>query len=153
MFLRKLCAIAALGMVAIFPARSAEDAVTVDAPTEDVLRGALRWLAVKQNVNGSWNAGGKRHGDHPVAMTGYVLMAFMAAGNLPEEGEYARQVKAGLDFLLDGIGPDGTCRGVDGSKYMYNHGIGNIYATACHTTILARQRRALRQTAHSPAAR
>ena len=43
-----------------------------------------------------------------MAITGYVLLAFMAAGNLPEEGDYARQVNAGMQFLLDSLQPDGT---------------------------------------------
>ncbi len=153
MSLRKLCATAALCALALFPARAAEpaaqDAVVVDAPTEEILRGALRWLATKQNVNGSWNAGDNRRADHPVAMTGYVLVAFMAAGNLPEEGEYAKQVKAGLEFLLDSIGTDGQYRGVDGSKYMYNHGIatialGELYGQSRNPIIRENLQRAIR---------
>ncbi len=101
---------------------TAVDTVVVDAPTEAVINGALRYLASHQQTNGSWTAQGRK-GDHPVAMTGYTLLAFMAAGNLPEEGDYARQVSAGMQFLLDSLQPDGTFRGVDGSKYMYNHGI------------------------------
>lgn len=122
MFLRKLCAFAALCVPALFPASAAEpaaqDAVVVDAQTEEVLRGAMRWLASKQNVNGSWNESDSRRANHPVAITGYVLIAFMATGNLPEEGEYAKQVKAGLDFLLDSIGVDGQYRSVDGGQYI-----------------------------------
>ena len=153
MSLRKLCATIALGALAFFPARAAEpaaqDAVVVDAPTEEILRGALRWLATKQNVNGSWNAGDNRRADHPVAMTGYVLLAFMATGNLPEEGEYAKQVKAGLEFLLESIGADGQYRGVDGSKYMYNHGIatialGELYGQSRNPIIREKLQRAIR---------
>jgi len=108
-------------------APAATDTVIVDAATEQLINSALRWLATKQNTNGSWSVGeGGRRGEHPVAMTGYVLMAYMASGQLPEQGEYAKQVKAGMEFLLDCIGVDGTYRGVDGSKYMYNHGIATI---------------------------
>ena len=149
MSLRSLCATAALCAFALLPARAAEDTVVVDAQTEEVLRGALRFLVAKQNVNGSWNASENRRGDHPVAMTGYVLLAFMATGNLPEEGEYAKQVKAGLDFLLDSIGLDGTYRGVDGSKYMYNHGIatialGELYGQSRSPIIREKLQRAIR---------
>ena len=101
------------------------DTVVVDAPTEAVINGALRYLVSQQQANGSWTAQGRK-GDHPVAMTGYVLLAFLAAGNLPEEGDYARQVSTGMQFLLDSLQPDGTYRGVDGSKYMYNHGIATL---------------------------
>ncbi len=103
----------------------AADSVVVDAPTEAAINGALRYLTAQQQTNGSWTAQGRK-GDHPVAMTGYVLICFMAAGNLPDEGDYARQVNAGMQFLLDLLQPDGTFRGVDGSKYMYNHGIATI---------------------------
>ena len=115
---------ALLGLTAFAFSQSKE--VVVDSATEQVITGGLRWLAAKQNANGSWSASEGRRSEHPVAMTGYVLMSFMAAGNLPEQGEFARNVRSGLDFLLDGIGPDGQFRGVDGSKYMYNHGIATI---------------------------
>src|SRR5690242_2675483 len=104
---------------------AAVDTVIVDPPTESVINGAMGYLASQQQANGSWSAQGRK-GDHPVAMTGYTLLAFMAAGNLPEEGDYARQVSAGMQFLLDSLQPDGTYRGVDGSKYMYNHGIATL---------------------------
>ena len=153
MSLRKLCATATLCALAFVRAHAAEppaqDTVVVDAPTEEILRGALRWLAAKQNVNGSWGSGEGRRADHPVAMTGYVLIAFMATGNLPEEGEYAKQVKAGMEFLLDAIGVDGQYRGVDGSKYMYNHGIatialGELYGQSRSPVIREKLQRAIR---------
>jgi hypothetical protein len=102
------------------------DAVIVDNETEEVIHGALRWLSGKQAANGSWGVeeGGRRA--HPVAITGYALMAFMASGNLPEEGEYSKEVNAGMQFLLDSVQPDGTFRNVDGGRYMYNHGIATI---------------------------
>ena len=128
---------------------ASKDTVVVDAPTEQIINGALRWLASKQNANGSWSASEGRRSEQPVAMTGYVLLAFMATGNLPEEGEYARQVKAGLDFLLDGIGVDGQYRGVDGGKYMYNHGIatialGELYGQSRNPAIREKLQRAIR---------
>ena len=153
MTLRKFCASAALCALALFPANAAEpasqDPVVVDAQTEEILRGALRWLASKQNVNGSWNESDSRRANHPVAITGYVLLAFMATGNLPDEGDYAKQVKAGLDFLLDSIGVDGQFRGVAGGQYMYNHGIatialGELYGQSRSPIIREKLQRAIR---------
>src|SRR5438132_14209082 len=95
--------------------RAAED-VVVDAQTASVLKGALKWLAAQQGANGSWVTGDKGAKAYPVAMTGYTLMAFMANGQLPEEGEYSKNVAAGMQFLLDSVQADGTFRGVDGSK-------------------------------------
>lgn len=102
------------------------DTVAVDAATEHLIGGALRFLAKAQQGNGSWSVRTDRRGEHPVAMTGYVLLAFMAAGNLPEQGEYGKEVYAGMQFLVDSIQADGIYRGVDGGKYMYNHGIATI---------------------------
>lgn len=129
-------------------AAAAPDPVVVDGPTEQLINESLRWLATKQNANGSWNASESRRGDHPVAMTGYALMAYMASGNLPEQGEYAKQVKAGMEFLLDSIGVDGQYRGVDGSKYMYNHGVatialGELYGETRHPAIREKLQRAI----------
>jgi hypothetical protein len=59
-------------------------------------------------------------------MTGYVLLAFMATGNLPDEGEYTKNCSAGMRFLLDSIQPDGTFRNASGGQYMYNHGMATI---------------------------
>ena len=126
----------------------AEDPIVVDPPTEQILNGALRWLATQQNANGSWSVASGRRGEHPIAMTGYVLMAFMACGHLPEEGEYARQVRAGMEFLLDQMGVDGQFRGVDGGKYMYNHGIatialGELYGQTRHPAMREKLERAI----------
>ena len=59
------------------------------------------------------------------------------------------RVKGGLDFLLDSIGMDGTYRGVDGSKYMYNHGIatialGELYGQSRSPAIREKLQRAIR---------
>jgi squalene cyclase len=107
-------------------AQTAENTVIVDTQTAAVLKGALKWLASQQNANGSWSIPQGARQLHPVAMTGYTLMAFLANGILPEEGEYSKNVSLGMQFLLESIQPDGTFRGVDGSKYMYSHGIATI---------------------------
>src|SRR6476619_7104140 len=90
------------------PAAAADipkDDVVVDERTEAVIRGALKWLASKQQPNGSWNTG--RGNEHPVAMTGYTLMAFMAGGQLPGEGEHGKNVTRGMNYLLSCVRPDG----------------------------------------------
>ena len=59
-------------------------------------------------------------------MTGYALMAFLSTGNLPDEGEYGRNVTAGMQYLLDQVQPDGLFREVQQGRYMYNHGIATV---------------------------
>ena len=105
-----------------------QDNVTVDDNTEQIIKGALKYMAAKQTPNGSWNAGG---GEHPVAMTAYTLMAFLAAGNTPNEGEYGKHVTRGMQYLIERVGPDGyiSAAGANsdrGGSNMYGHGIASI---------------------------
>ena len=99
--------------------------MTVDPQTKLVINGALKYLASKQHVDGSWSIKDGLDG-HPVAMTGYTLLAFMATGNLPDEGQYSKNVSQGMQFLLGSIQPNGLYRGVAQGQYMYNHGIATI---------------------------
>jgi hypothetical protein len=108
------------------PAIGAEqDTVTVPLETEGVIHGGLEYLARQQGINGSWTQG-PGSSAYPVAMTGYSLLAFLSAGNLPEEGEYGRNVTSGMQYLLSQIGPDGLFRDVDQGRYMYSHGIATV---------------------------
>ena len=102
-----------------------EITVKVTPEIRALIQGGLKYLASKQRIDGSWSLK-EGHMGHPVAITGYALLAFMAAGNLPHEGEYAKNVAAGMQFLLDSAQPDGLFRGVSGGQYMYNHGIATI---------------------------
>jgi hypothetical protein len=105
-----------------------EDTVKVDKNTEAVINGALKYLAAQQLADGSWS-GDKTNPQSngiAVAMTSYVMMAYMANGNLPEAGPYAKQVKNGMQFLLDSVQADGTFRTGAPSHYMYMHGLGTM---------------------------
>lgn len=104
---------------------ASEVTVRVSPEIKSLIRGGLKYLASKQHMDGSWSIKEGRLG-HPVAITGYALLAFMASGNLPHEGEYAKNVAAGMQFLLDSVQPDGLYRDVSGGQYMYNHGIATI---------------------------
>ena len=102
-----------------------QDTVSVDAETEGVIHGALEYLAKNQGINGSWGQAPKSN-QETVAMTGYALMAFLSTGNLPDEGEFGRNVTSGMQYLLNQIQPDGLFRDADQGKYMYNHGIATV---------------------------
>ena len=102
-----------------------KDDVIVDEKTEAVIKGAMRWLASKQLPNGAWGSTGDEQ-RNPVAMTGYVLMGFLAAGQLPGEGEFGKNVSAGTQYLLDQVRPEGTFADRNNGQYMYGHGIASI---------------------------
>jgi len=105
-----------------------EDTVQVDKGTEAVINGALRYLATQQLADGSWTGdkSSPQSDKWAVAMTAYVMMAYMANGNLPDAGPYAKQVKNGMQFLLDSVQADGTFHTGDPGHYMYMHGLGTM---------------------------
>lgn len=102
-----------------------EESVRVSPAAKAAINGGLKYLAEKQHLDGSWYAKEGLAG-HPVAMTGYTLIAFMSAGNLPSQGIYKKNVAAGMQYLLEAVQPDGLFRGVSGGQYMYNHGIATV---------------------------
>jgi hypothetical protein len=107
---------------------SPDDTVKVDRNTEAVINGALKYLAAQQLPDGSWS-GDKNDpasSKYAVAMTAYVMMSFLANGNLPNGGLYAKQVKNGLQFLLDAVQPDGMFNEKPQGQYMYSHGLGTM---------------------------
>ncbi|MEI7731232.1 MAG: prenyltransferase/squalene oxidase repeat-containing protein [Verrucomicrobiota bacterium] len=106
-------------------AASGRDTVIVDKETEETIHGALKWLVSKQSPNGSWGTSGEES-SRRVAMTGYTLMAFLAAGQLPGEGEFGKSVALGMNYLLDQVQPDGIIGKREDGQYMYGHGIATI---------------------------
>ena len=99
------------------------DNVKVSPANEMIIDGALKYLASKQNPDGSWGVS-SRERQHPVAITGYTLMAFQAAGNLPNEGKYGKNVNDGMKYLLKGT--QGYFGNPSSGQYMYGHGIASI---------------------------
>lgn len=107
------------------PVLAQQAEVTVDRDTAEVIRGGLKYLVAQQNPNGAWTEANKPEWE--TAITGYALMAFLATGNLPNEGELGKVVAAGRQYLLGSLQGDGkfaTLR--HGGQYMYGHGIATI---------------------------
>ena len=107
------------------PAPAGKDPVIIDEKTEAIVKGALKWLAAKQSPNGAWAMSDEEQ-RHPIAITGYTLMAFQAAGHLPGEGEFGRNVTAGMQYLLDSTAADGIMGNRNNGQYMYGHGVAAI---------------------------
>lgn len=116
--------------------------VTVDPATEQVIDGALRYLATQQLPNGAWGT------QHQAAITAYAIMAYITAGHLPGEGPYGQQLDNGLRFLLDCVRPDGYIAAPTGASNMYGHGIativlGELYGQTNNEEIRPRLQRAI----------
>jgi hypothetical protein len=129
----------------------AQDAAeaTVDDSPDDVLppeewqrvdaavdRG-LRWLASQQNPDGSFPTLDRGQ----PAVTGFCVLAFMAHGHLPGEGEHGQRLDQATDFIVSCqkqnglvtlLGPEGprlTAEGVPipiGEPAAYNHAISSL---------------------------
>ncbi len=106
-------------------AQEAKDPVRVDEKTDAIIKSALKYLASKQLPNGAWGSAEEEQ-RHPIAITGYTLMAFQAAGQLPGEGEFGKNVSAGMQYLLDATAPDGIMGNRNDGQYMYGHGVASI---------------------------
>ncbi len=95
--------------------------------SEAAVAAGLKWLAAHQRGDGSWSfnhltpacdatcthPGTPRLYDCEIGATGLALLAFLGAGQTPQEGDYQRQVAAGIEYLLKNqrSGPGG--HGID----------------------------------------
>lgn len=127
------------------PGKSGAADVVVDERSEQFIKGGLRYLASRQMPNGAWTD----DRNHAAAITGYVLMAFLTTGQLPNEGEHGQTVRRGMDFLLECVRPDGYIAAAEGAHNMYGHGIatialGEIYGMTNDDTIRPRLERAIK---------
>ncbi len=104
------------------PRRSAGSRGT---PEEKAVEAGLRWLAMQQNKgDGSWGAPEPLY---KVGVTALAVLAFLGAGHYPYGGtEYAPNVEAGLQCLLNDQADDGVFGTRATAKYMYNHAIATL---------------------------
>jgi hypothetical protein len=95
----------------------------------------LQYLVRTQRADGSWIDSGGYAGGYPAVMTSLSGLAFLAAGSTPESGQYARNVKKAMLYVLrlaesdkDGLisGPGGE------SRSMYGHGFGMLFLAQCY---------------------
>ena len=61
------------------------------------------------------------------AVTGLALLAFLGAGNTHLQGDYAKNVQRGLEYLISIQGNDGNLAGkAEMFAYMYSHGMATL---------------------------
>jgi len=120
-----LCCLITPLLLAQAPPAVEKDPVRVDDKTEAVIKGALRWLAGKQQPNGAWGSSAEEK-QHSAAIGGYTLMAFLGGGQLPGEGEFGKNVSLGIQYLLDSMDGQGFYGNKNDGQYMYGHGVATI---------------------------
>ena len=96
-----------------------EDNVKMDDETKKAVDKALKFLAKKQDRDGSWGN---------TAITGFTLLAFMANGHMPNQGDYGKVVAKGVRHLLLRAREDGYLVGTRGGN-MYCHGMATLALT------------------------
>ena len=87
---------------------------------------ALQWLKTTQNEDGSWDR------THPVAMTGFAILAYLGHCETPLSDEYGETVLKGITYLVNnGLKNDGrlTNKDLSSIQWVYDHGIAT-YALA-----------------------
>jgi hypothetical protein len=92
--------------------------------TESSVNMALKWLAAHQESDGRWDCkkyGGGHHGGDDVAVTSMSLLAFLGAGNSTRFGKYKRNVRAGVEWLIQQQGENG-CIG----QHRYTGGLSTM---------------------------
>jgi hypothetical protein len=101
------------------PKPPVEDKVKMDKETKKAVDKALKFLANRQDADGSWGN---------TAITGFVLLAFMANGHVPNQGDYGKVVQKGVAHLLATAREDGYLVGARGGN-MYCHGMAALALT------------------------
>ena len=96
--------------------------------SEKAVELALKWFQRHQHRDGSWNfRPGCKCGDPgrlDIALNGATAMAllpFLGAGNTHMEGQYQKEVRAGLYFLLNRQQANGAL--IDPGGNLYSHGL------------------------------
>jgi hypothetical protein len=97
-----------------------KDTVKMDAETKKAVESALKFLAKEQSPDGSWGNNN--------AIVGFVLLAFMSNGHLPNQGEFGKVVDKGVKYLLSSCRDDGYLVGSKGGN-MYCHGMAALALT------------------------
>lgn len=102
--------------------------------SERAVQAALKWIQRHQNPDGSWSfqhLGGRCECGDPGSLdmayngaTAMALLPYLGAGNTHREGQYQREVQAGLYYLLSHQKPDGSFAEAGGN--LYSHGLSAI---------------------------
>lgn len=90
---------------------------------DQAIASSLEFLSKEQNAEGAWRI--DSYGESTAA-TSLAVMAFLAAGHVPGEGPYGKQVNRGIQWVLDHQLPNGMLVHRKSHGPMYSHGISTL---------------------------
>jgi hypothetical protein len=95
----------------------------------------LDYLATAQGADGGWITGGGEA--YPVAMTALAGTAFLAHGNSPTRGKYAKHVQGAVEYLVRCATPTGLLTGTnqDSGQPMHGHGFALMFLASVYGMI------------------
>ncbi len=101
-------------------AQSADLEVTPEM--EEAVSKGLAWLAANQREDGGWPG---QYGDVS-GVVGLAMLAFLAHGDMPGEGEYGRVIDRAVDYIVSNQQQNGLLMGRGGGSPMYSHGFATL---------------------------
>jgi len=118
----KLMKIGLLSMILLASAQAQElprrQEEAIPSQVDMIYERGLQYLAKSQNSKGAWddNTGGEP------GVVGLCVVAFLARGEDPNHGPYAKNIRAGIDYI---ISQQAGANGYIGNS-MYNHGFATL---------------------------
>ncbi|WDE96534.1 terpene cyclase/mutase family protein [Lentisphaera profundi] len=109
----------------VFFGNAQETIVPISADLSQSLKRGLKYLSSEQREDGAWQGS---HGKN-VGEVSLCLMAFMAMGNLPGEGDYGHVVNKGVDWIVKQAKPNGLIQYSNQEKQaavMYGHALATL---------------------------
>jgi hypothetical protein len=136
-------ALALAAALSLWVGPAGDDAPTAQLGPEDrlelvrvraIVTRAHSWLIEQQNKDGSFSiVRNEASKTAPVAVTSLAALSLMAAGNLPDRGEYDRAVRRAVDWLVDHTREDGyVSTDNDTISRMHGHGYAVLAMTQAY---------------------
>ena len=115
----------------------------VDREVDGAIVSALRFIASQQQPSGGWNV--DSFGGETTSAASLAVMAFLAAGHMPDEGPYGAAITRGVQYVLDHQEPNGLLAHRRGHGPMYDHGISTLMLAEVAGMVPERQAEAARK--------
>ncbi len=133
-----VCAAGSFGAAPAAPAGPAENSQStvggtgplkneLDNKVREAVKKGLSKLADMQGTDGGFNGGPYGAGGENVAIAALAGLAFLADGNMPGQGPYAKNVEKALDLILKSCQESGLISTAGYGSPMYGHGFASLF--------------------------